>query len=384
MSGAFNGSGSLLGFSAADKPDLRNVTDMSAMFANAASFNGNISGWDTKNVTNMNLMFYRASSFNQPIGSWNTANVTSMVSVFNGASAFNQPLNNWNTSHVTNLYEMFRNATYFDQPINNWDVSKVTNMAGMFRGAASFNQPLSAWSTSNNTNMSFILNGASSFNQPLGNWNISKVAQLVDSLSGSALSVKNYDLTINGWPNQIPKSNAKVGANGLKYCASASSRQLLITTYNWTFTGDLQDCGPAHAAVGGEELTGAPTIASIPTFTGTATPGATIEVTVRSDPIVCTATADINGSWSCTLPSGLQAGSHTVTVIVTDPGGSIQQLGPYIVNVTGQHAATIDNETVPNAPDSGARPQTNGLLLMVSLVGLSVLAASARLMHQRN
>ena len=37
--------------------DVRNVTDMSAMFDGAAAFNGDLSGWDVRNVTDMSSMF---------------------------------------------------------------------------------------------------------------------------------------------------------------------------------------------------------------------------------------------------------------------------------------------------------------------------------------
>ena len=41
---------------------------MSDMFYRAANFNDNISGWDVSQVTNMNAMFYDAAAFNQDIG----------------------------------------------------------------------------------------------------------------------------------------------------------------------------------------------------------------------------------------------------------------------------------------------------------------------------
>ena len=49
------------------------ISDMSYLFANAATFDGNISHWDTGDVTNMSAMFFGASAFNQPIAAWNTA-----------------------------------------------------------------------------------------------------------------------------------------------------------------------------------------------------------------------------------------------------------------------------------------------------------------------
>ena len=36
---------------------MRNVTDMSDMFQDAAAFNGDLSGWDVRNVTDMGGMF---------------------------------------------------------------------------------------------------------------------------------------------------------------------------------------------------------------------------------------------------------------------------------------------------------------------------------------
>ena len=47
-----------------------------------ASFNVDISRWNTEKVTDMSYMFYSASAFNQDIGSWNTAQVTTMQAMF--------------------------------------------------------------------------------------------------------------------------------------------------------------------------------------------------------------------------------------------------------------------------------------------------------------
>lgn len=49
------------------------VTDMSSLFYEAESFNGDISKWDTSKVTDMSSMFKGAVAFNADISKWNTA-----------------------------------------------------------------------------------------------------------------------------------------------------------------------------------------------------------------------------------------------------------------------------------------------------------------------
>lgn len=70
---AFRDCANLAHYNATDAPDLSNVTDLSAMFAGAVEFNGNISEWNVSNVTNMNSMFRNASSFNQDLSGWDFA-----------------------------------------------------------------------------------------------------------------------------------------------------------------------------------------------------------------------------------------------------------------------------------------------------------------------
>lgn len=106
-----------------------------------------------------------------------------------------------------------------------------------------------------------------------------------------------------------------------------------------------------------------PEIAKRPTFSGAASPGAVVTVTVNSDPVSCTTTADSSGNWSCTLPSDLVAGAHTVTVRVVNLDGSIQELGPYAVTVAadGSGGAVTDGDT-PGAPNTGFLAQS-GIIL---------------------
>ena len=62
--------------------DTSKVTDMSMVFFNRTSFNGDLSKWDTSKVTNMNSMFENCSSFNGDLSEWDTSNVTDMRFMF--------------------------------------------------------------------------------------------------------------------------------------------------------------------------------------------------------------------------------------------------------------------------------------------------------------
>ena len=104
----------------------------------------------------------------------------------------------------------------------------------------------------------------------------------------------------------------------------------------------------ATAVVDGRSLTGTPEIAKRPTFSGTAEPGARVTVMVHSDPVTCTATADAQGRWTCTLPRDLEPGQHTVYIHVVNPDNSTEDLGPYTVTVAG------DNPIMLSAPNTGA------------------------------
>ena len=228
---------------AADAPDLSQVTELSLMFARAAKFNGDISGWDVSAVTemvgmfsgatlfnqdiggwtvssvvNMNTMFSGTLYFDQDIGEWDVSSVTSMTGMFNDARAFNQNLNEWNVSQVTNMDLMFSyagkfngdisawnvsevmemdlmffTATAFNQDIGGWQVNKVVNMSNMFSLAAAFNQDLSAWNVSRVTDMSSMFSSAAAFNQNIGGWNVSRVTDMSAMFSSAAAF--NQDLS---------------------------------------------------------------------------------------------------------------------------------------------------------------------------------------------
>jgi hypothetical protein len=55
----------------------------------------------TTKVTDMSAMFYGAETFNQAIGNWDLSSVTTVHSMFYGATSFNQLLSAWDLDAVT-------------------------------------------------------------------------------------------------------------------------------------------------------------------------------------------------------------------------------------------------------------------------------------------
>ena len=250
---AFYGSANLI-----DVPSTlpATVIDVRGMFVGASSFNGDVSGWDTGQMTSMRAMFAGASSFNQSLDSWDTGSVTDMSNMFEGAMAFNGDVSGWDTGLVTNMEGMFTRAfsfngdvsgwdtgsvtnmegmfffaSSFNQSLNSWDTGSVTNMFAMFYLASSFNQSLDSWDTGSVTNMNGMFYFASSFNQSLGAWDISEVVSMNSMLDNSALSVDNYDATLNGWSDiqQAKQPNVVLGAAGLFFSSNGVSAHDTLT-----------------------------------------------------------------------------------------------------------------------------------------------------------
>jgi len=163
------------------------VTNMSNMFAGAASFQGDISGWDVSNVTDMSWMFSNAPLFNSDISGWNVSSVTDMNTMFRQASSFNRDISGWDVSNVTNMGTMFINATSFDRDLSGWDVRNVMFMNMMFYG--------------------------------------------------TGLSTANYDALLNGWSTQPLQRNIQFGADICTYSSEGSeARQKIIDNFGWTIT----------------------------------------------------------------------------------------------------------------------------------------------------
>ncbi|SFC31122.1 surface protein [Flagellimonas taeanensis] len=194
MNGAFGYCANMV-YNATDVPDLSKVTDMSNMFYESATFNGEI-------------------------GNWNTSIATHMEGVFFGATAFNGDIGNWDVSNVTTMSTMFYGATSFDQPLGDWDVSNVTTMFSMFRDAAAFNQNL-------------------------GGWDLSSITSLSNMFDNSGLDALNYSNILKGWGGQgnvfIP-DGITLGAAGVKFCNDADTTYfhdtVLVIQNGWTINDE--------------------------------------------------------------------------------------------------------------------------------------------------
>ena len=180
---------------ATDVPDLSGVTDTSYMFANAHSFDGDISGWNVSQVTDMEQMFYGATSFNQDLDGWDVSKVANMDYMFAIARSFNGSISSWDVSGVTGMNHAFFGARSFNQDLDGWGVSGVADMRGMFRYAASFNGSVSGWDVSNVRDMALMFDRAISFDQPIGSWDVSKVADM----QWMFLEAESFDRDLDGW-----------------------------------------------------------------------------------------------------------------------------------------------------------------------------------------
>ncbi|MEM8764869.1 MAG: BspA family leucine-rich repeat surface protein [Bacteroidota bacterium] len=235
-------------YNATDVPNLNQVTDMESMFSNAASFNGNLSGWDVSNIKDMYAMFSQATAFTGlGLETWDLQSATNMNSMFLSASNFNGDIGDWNTQNVVGMSSMFNSASNFNQDIGGWNTQNVVHMNNMFQNAITFNQDISGWDTQNLEKTHQMFHAAQSFNQDLGDWAMQSFSNGQYMFAYSGMSPQNYSKTLVGWAQQysLAKHMNFQNQHGMEYCDTElveEARQVLMGKW-WSFSGDTEiDC----------------------------------------------------------------------------------------------------------------------------------------------
>lgn len=200
LQGAFDGADSLQ-ITASDAPDLSGVTSLYMTFANATSFNSDISHWDVSTITNFRYMFLRASSFNQPLNDWDMSSAVNISQMFYGASSFNQDLNDWDISNANSLEQMFFQAYAFNGNISDWNTSNVRSLSSTFYDARAFNQPIGNWDVSNVRSMANAFARAYAFNQDLNDWDVTSVTDFYQAFRQSGFKGDVSDWDVSGATN---------------------------------------------------------------------------------------------------------------------------------------------------------------------------------------
>ncbi len=91
--------------------DTSDVMDMSELFKDKHTFNGDISKWDTSSVKNMRAMFQNVHRFNKPLNNWSVSSVEDMTGMFGYATRFNQDISGWTEKSGRKIAGMFHEAS---------------------------------------------------------------------------------------------------------------------------------------------------------------------------------------------------------------------------------------------------------------------------------
>jgi surface protein len=134
------------------------VQDFSGMFLGCTAFIGTgLEFWDTKSAETFAQMFASAAQFNANVSGWNTDNVVSLQGTFLGCTNFNGTgLETWNTSRVTSMSSTVRKWILISAVVGLMQNNSPTNLEpiGQFSGATWFYRDLSTWQVGRVTDMS--------------------------------------------------------------------------------------------------------------------------------------------------------------------------------------------------------------------------------------
>jgi hypothetical protein len=126
--------------------------------------------------------------------------------------------------------------------------------------------------------------------------------------------------TTNGSGNWTctPSSNLSQGLHTVDVTATdAANNTSSAASRSFTVDSDA----PAAPVVTSPSQDGELLNVARPTFSGTAEPGSTVEVREGAS-LICSATANGSGSWSCTPSADLGEGAHAVNVVASDAAGN--------------------------------------------------------------
>ncbi len=369
--------------------DTSSVTNMSYMFIEANAFNGDLSSWDTSSVTNMSYMFYNATAFNQSLASWD---MTSVLSVDRMLAYTNLSVANYDATLIGWASQLLRPGLTLGATTLIYDTASVNRqyIIDNYGWTIVDDHNIDDVQPKIITSVDFSVVDDKNILTIAGTGLVGELdpSEYYNAESRSLVSVNSTALPMcmsqsmydeyQGYSNSIMELYS---TNAPCYYSYNDDYEPIISTtevkvwlpsaFDTTAPGTVSVNGsntylfnavtdPAEPETpttisataysnGTKPLDQTPVLPKRPTFSGIATPGAAVVVTVRSDPVSCSATADSIGNWSCTLPSDLVPGAHTAYIQVTNPDGSIQNLGPYAITVAGQ---TISS-TTPLAPNTG-------------------------------
>lgn len=102
-----------------------------------------------------------------------------------------------------------------------------------------------------------------------------------------------------------------------------------------------------------------------PLISGKAQPGATVTVTIYSEPVTCIATADASGNWSCAPETPLPPGPHNVVVSAAGADGTNQTASTTIIVAGGAESASESATPIAGSMETTILLTTLGLLFII-------------------
>jgi len=142
-----------------------NLEDTGYMFAKAAAFNADMTGFPYTNIATALHMFESARIFEgKGLDTWKIgASLGYASEMFQGATAFDKDLSKWKPEGLKNGQGMFMDAIKFKGVgLASWNLKALVTAEQMFQGAKAFNQDLANWELPLLTNANSMFKSATS------------------------------------------------------------------------------------------------------------------------------------------------------------------------------------------------------------------------------